>query len=422
MSKTSGRLILLGIPIGLVLLIVAVLTLVIVTTPQPEQAEIQVRPAAVFVAEAQPSSVQLSVSTQGEVRPLREIDLTAQVSGRVVYVHPAFVEGGFFEAGQTLVRLEDADYRLAVTRAEALVAQRRQQLIREEAEAELAREEWEALGDGEASALTLRQPQMAEAQAQLAAAQAGLEEARLHLSRTRISAPFDGRIREKMADLGQFVGAGSRLGRVFSTDVVQVRLPLTDSQLGLLGMPLAFEAESIETAPAVSLTTRVAGEPRAWSGHVVRTDSAIDPQTRTLFAIVEVEDPYGAAADIAGAPLAVGLFVEARVDGRQLDQAFALPRSALRGSNQVFVVEDDDTLSIRSVHVVDSTSERVVVSSGVSAGEWVITSPLRAPANGMAVRPLGADGEPLRPPVEPVEDDAEEIRESNASALARAGR
>ena len=419
MNKLFGRLILFAVPVFLILgFLVSILALQL-TAPRPEQAEVEVRPSAVFVAEAQPSSVQLMVSTQGEVRPLREIDLTAQVSGRIDYVHPAFVEGGFFEAGEPLVRLEDADYRLAVTRAEALVAQRRQQLIREQAEADLAREEWEALGDGEASPLTLRQPQMAEAQAQLAAAEASLEEARLNLSRTRISAPFSGRVREKMVDLGQFVGAGSRLARVFSTDVVQIRLPLTDAELGLLGMPLAFEAESPDTAPAVSLNAQVAGQMRQWEGYVVRTDSAINPQTRTLFAIVEVGDPYGAAWESAGAPLAVGLFVEARIEGRRLERAFALPRSALRGADQVFVAEEDDTLSIRTVQVVDSSAERVVVSSGVDAGEWVVTSPLRAPADGMAITPLGEDGRPLRA----AEAEAtEEIEESSAAALAGAGR
>ncbi|MEQ8434197.1 MAG: efflux RND transporter periplasmic adaptor subunit [Oceanicaulis sp.] len=401
MNKPVGIILAIGAPIGLFLLFVLAYVTLFATRPTPEETETVSRPAAVFFATAQAEPVQLSVSTQGEVRPTIEIDLTAQVSGRIAYVNPAFVEGGFFEADEVLIQLEDADYRLAVTRAEAQVAQMRQILVREEAEAELAREEWDDLGEGEASPLTLRQPQMAEAQARLAGAQATLAEARLNLSRTRISAPFSGRVRTKAADLGQFVGAGARLGRVFSTDTAEISLPLSDRELALLGMPLAFEAAGPGEGPPVRLSAVVSGERRTWDAHIVRTASAIDPQTRTLQAIVQVEDPYGAAAQAAGAPLVMGLFVEAVIEGRNVATAFSLPRSALRGAGEAYVIRADNTLDIRQVAVADTSSERVVITSGLQAGDRVITSPLRAAATGMAVTPLNSEGEPIEPEGEP---------------------
>lgn len=408
MSKILGRALIIGLPIILIGGFIGAYVVLAATQPRPERAEVEARPAAAFVAEAEASPVQLFVETQGEVTPLTEIDLTAQVAGRIAYVNPQFVDGGFFEAGEVLIQLEDADYRLAVTRAEALVAQRRQLLIREEAEAELAREEWEALGEGEASALTLRQPQMAEARAQLAAAEASLAEARLNLSRTRISAPFDGRVRQKSADLGQYAGPGARLGRVFSTERVQVRLPLTNSELAILDLPLAFQASDEAEGRHASLSAQVAGHARTWEGRVVRTDSAIDPQTRTLSAIIEVDDPYGAAAQESGAPLAVGLFVAARIDGRRLENAYSLPRSALRGSDQIFVAQRDGTLSIRQVDVIDTSAERVVVAgNALSEGDRVVISPLRGAADGMLVRALGPDGEPLDADEPDAADEAE---------------
>jgi RND family efflux transporter MFP subunit len=375
--------------------------------PQAERAEVVARPSAVFVTEAELSPVQLSVTTQGEVTPLTEIDLTAQVSGRITYVNPNFVDGGFFEAGEVLVRLEDADYRLAVTRAEALVAQSRQALVREQAEAELAREEWASLGEGEASPLTLREPQMAEARAQLASAQATLDEARLNLSRTRITAPFEGRVRAKSADLGQYVGPGARLGRVFATNRVQVRLPLTNAELATLNLPLAFHANETNPGRPAHLSANVAGQVRNWEGLLVRSESAIDPQTRTMSAIIEVEDPYGEAAEAAGAPLAVGLFVTARIDGRELENAIVLPRSALRGADQVFVAQLDGTLAIHRVTVIDTSAERVVVTAGVEPGDRIVTSPLRGAADGMLVRALDANGDPLDPEPE-AEDESED--------------
>jgi len=418
MNKFVGRLIVLGLPLAIITAFAVLFAGLAITQPEPERAENVARPSAVFVTEAQPGVVRLSVATQGEVTPLTEIDLTAQVSGRIAFVNPSFVDGGFFEAGEVLVRLEDEDYRLSVTRAEAQVAQARQQLIREEAEGDLAREEWEALGEGEASALTLRQPQMAEARAQLAAAQATLDKARLHLRRTQITAPFDGRVRAKSADLGQFVSAGVRLGRVFSTDRVQVRLPLTHADLAVLDLPLVFQATQANPGRPAHLSASVAGRMRSWEGYLVRTDSAIDSRTRTMSAIIEVNDPYGAAALRSGAPLAVGLFVTATIEGRELDRAFELPRSALRGANEVFVAERDGTLSIRQVSVVDSTAERVVITAGVDPGDRIVISPLRGAANGMLVRALDGDGRPLDPDLSEGADDHNQNSEARSGQAA----
>jgi len=397
MSKTVGRFILMGMPLGIAAIVVAAIIVLSATAPRPERAEPEIRPSAVFVAEAERQPVTLSIRARGEVRPLTEIDLTAQVAGRVEWVNPSFVEGGFFEAGETILRLEDADYRLAVTRAEALVTQTRQLLIREQAEAELAAQEWEAIGEGEASALTLREPQLADARAQLAAAEASLAEARLNLERTRISAPFAGRVRTKAADLGQYVGPASRLGRVFSTDIVEVSLPLSDGELAQLGIPVAFRASEASPGPEVILSATVAGERREWTGRVARTAGAIDPTTRTLAAVVQVEGPYEAAAEAAGAPLAVGLFVEAELSGRRIENAFVLPRGALRGSDEIYVATSDRTLDVRKATVLQANREHVVVTGGVEAGERVITSAIRGAAQGMPLRLLDQTGAPLDP-------------------------
>ena len=422
MRKTFSRLMLFMVPVGVIVGFVALFAVLGATAPQPERAEPEARPSAVFVVEAAPSSVQLHVRTQGEVVARTEIDLIAQVSGRIAYVNPNFVQGGFFDAGETLVRLESADYQLAVTRAEAQVAQARQGLIREQAEADLALEEWESLGSGQASALTLRQPQLAQAEAQLNAAEAGLAEARLNLSRTRISAPFAGRVRGKNADIGQFISPGTPLGRVFATDRVEVRLPLTDSELTTLGLPLAFQASEEQPGPRVELFANVSGEQRTWIGEIVRTDSAIDRQTRTMSAIIEVDDPYGAAAEAAGAPLVVGLFVSADVIGQAIDYAYALPRSALRGANEMYIANLDGTLSIRNVTVADSSAERVIVTSGINVGERVVTSPLRAAAEGMLIRALDQNGDPLDPePEDDAEDETEAASVAEQSTAARAG-
>ena len=395
MSKIGGRIIAIGLPLGVALLIVFALFMMNATAPQAERTSAEPRPVAVFAAPVEQSDVVLTVQTQGEVSPMIEIDLVPQVAGRIEYVNPNFIEGGFFEAGETLIRIEDADYRLAVTRAEAQVAQARQTLVREEAEADLAAREWEELGEGQASALTLRQPQMAQARASLAAAEAQLQEARLNLQRTRISAPFDGRVRVKSADLGQYVAPGTRLGEVFATDAVQVRLALTDSQLAMLNIPIAFQASEQNPAPGVTLSAVVAGQHREWQAELVRTDSAIDPQTRVLYAIAVVEDPYGQAAAGNGSPLPVGLFVDAEIEGRTVHDAYVMARSALRGANSIYVAAQGGRLSVRQISVISSSPDRLIVAGNIAAGEMVITSPVRAASDGMRITTYDQDGDEI---------------------------
>ncbi|MBR9824245.1 MAG: efflux RND transporter periplasmic adaptor subunit [Alphaproteobacteria bacterium] len=366
--------------------------MIFASAPEPQRANSEPRPVAVFVEPAARETVALTVTSRGEAEPRTQINLVPQVAGRITYVNPDFIEGGFFEAGETLVQIEDADYRLAVTRASAQVAQAEQALAREQAESDLAASEWEQLGEGEASSLTLREPQLADARAQLAAARATLQSARLDLQRTRVSAPFSGRVRSRAAGLGQYVAPGTPLGEVFSTDTVLIRLPLTDFELGLLGIPVAFNAAEEGEGIPVTLTANLAGQPQTWMGTITRTDSAIDPQTRVLYAIAEVEDPYGAAAT-NGVPLAVGLFVNAQIEGREIENAYVLPRAALRGEDSVLVAEPGGLLSVRTVNVVTSSSERLVISSGVSAGEMVIISPVRGASDGMRIQSLDSDGE-----------------------------
>ena len=343
---------------------------------EPEEKRRSFNTLAVMADYARESDVVLSISTQGEVRPRTEIDLVPEVGGKVVSISPNFIEGGIFRRGETLLRVDPSDYEVAVVSAQANVANAQQALAREVAEARLAASDIAELGISEASDLALRRPQLQQAEAALRAAESELERARLQLGRTNVRAPFAGRVREKSADVGQFVSPGARLGRIFSTDIVEVRLPLTDADLAKIDLPLAFVAESRDTAPRVTLSADIAGERREWDGRIMRTDASYDTQTRALFAIVEVADPYGAgSAD--GVPLAPGLFVDAEVEGRALESMIVLPRDALRPRGEVYVVDSEGKAEIREASVVDTDSARAVIRPGVVRdGEMVVVSPM----------------------------------------------
>ena len=362
---------------------------------KPEQPEIA--PPTVFYEIAESGPVTLNVRAQGEVRPRTDINLTAQVAGRVMSTSDNFVNGGAFKEGEILLKIEDADYLVAVTGAKARVAQAEEALRREEAEATLAARDYKELGLGEdPSDLALRVPQLAQARANYNAAVADLRAAELNLSRTRVKAQFDGRVRERIAGPGQYVAPGAALGRIFSTDVAEIRLPLTDADLAKLGIPIDFVATEQRPGPKVTFSTVIAGELHEWEGHVERTDGAIDPTTRQISAIAVVEDPYGAASD-NGAPLAMGLFVDAEIAGRPYEQAIVLPRRALYGRDVVYIIASDDTLVERTVAVITSDKDTITIASGIEPGERVAVSPLRGSGAGDTVTPTDPDAQAASP-------------------------
>lgn len=342
--------------------------------PKIESAAPETAPPSVFFTVATVGSKTLDVYAQGEVRPRTDINLTAQVAGQIVSMSSAFVNGGAFERGDILIRIEDAPYR-------ATAAAARSRLTQEEAEAALARRDYEDLARAEGpTELALRKPQLEQARAEYRAAQ-------LDLERTTIRARFKGRVRERIVGLGQFVSPGAQLGRIFSTDVAEVRLPLTDNDLAKLGLPVAFVETRGNPGPPVILSASIAGEPHEWSARMVRTNGAIDPTTRQISAIAVVDDPYGRGASTDGAPLAMGLFVDAKIAGSRLDNAITLPRAALHNRDAVFVIGSDDVIERRKVQVVSSDLDTITIASGVTEGERIVTSPLRGAGDGDKVTP-----------------------------------
>ena len=353
--------------------------------PKPDTKDTAPTSTPVVTARAQLQTSTLGVHTQGEARPRSEVNLSAQLNGKIISISPNFLEGGQFKKGDVLVRIEESDYALRVIQAKANVAQAQTALTRELSETEIARKDWEDLGQGVASALSLRKPQLAERRAALASSQAALEEAQLNLSRTVITAPFDGRVSEKSVSKGAYIGAGQSLGRIYGIGVVDIKLPLRDSDLAKLGLSIGFKHSAARPGPDVVLSALVAQHRREWHGRLMRISSRYDRDTRVLYGFVTVKNPYTSGAD-KGVPLASGMFVDAAIDGRTITQSITVPRTALRGTNSIYIANDDNTLSIRSVEVAASSRARVVITKGLAAGERVITSPVRNVADGMKIQ------------------------------------
>lgn len=359
--------------------------------PEPEPRVVPVPTVRTLTAE--PVDHQVRVTSRGTVVPRTESQLVVEVPGRVVGLSPALVVGGFFEEGEVLLEIDPRDLELAVAQAELDVARSRRRLAEEEADAEVARREWEALGTGEPTALTLREPQVAEARAQVRAAEAMLERARRDLARTRVRAPFTGRVRQKRVDLGQFVQPGSPVATLYATDTAEVRLPLPDGELAFVELPVAGLRDA-EKRPEVELFAHFAGDRRSWIGRIVRTEGEIDPRTRMVMTVAEVLDPYDPERTV---PLAIGMFVEASIRGVLLEGVLLLPREALREGARVYALDEEDRLQVREVTVLRTEGDRVVVRADELAGARIVTSPLEIVTDGMQVRDLGTDlGRPSR--------------------------
>jgi RND family efflux transporter MFP subunit len=343
---------------------------------RPRQAEAPL----VETAEVRAEEVAVVVRGQGTVVPRTEIQLVPQVSGRVERIHRELAAGGRFAAGEALVVIDPVDFELRVQGAAAEVARAEVRLETEQAEAAVARDEWYRLHPAEQpSPLVVRQPQVRQAEAELAAARASLAEARLSLERTRIAAPFNGRVVSESVDAGQYVLAGQPLATIHATDVLEVPVPLEDRELAW------FDIGS-RGAPA-EISVQFAGGRHTWQGIVARSQG-VDSRSRMVTVVVEVRDDFDPAGERP--QLLPGMFVDAAIKGRTLRAAMTVPRHALHG-DRVWVVEDG-TLAIREVEVARTSRDEAFITRGLEAGDRVVTTSLEAVTDGMAVR-LGGEPE-----------------------------
>jgi len=358
---------------------------------QPRPPEIL--PPVVTVVSARPREVQLRVRAHGTVAPRTQSDLFPEVPGRVIYVSPAFAAGGFFDRGEVLLEIDPRDYEVALSIARAALA-------RYESELGLARRKLDRLrklaSSHVASPAAIDEAEHAERVASAAVSEAGanLRQAVLNLERTRLLAPFAGRIRETRVDLGQFVTPGAPVAKLYAVDYAEVRLPIPDADLAFLELPLDYGGEPDRgRGPTVYLYGRYAGNRHRWTGHIVRVEGEVDPRSRMVHLVARVDDPYGRGQDASdGPPMAVGLFVEAEILGRRLDGVVVLPRSALRADRQVLVVDASARLRFRTVEVIRVDRGQVLIRAGIAEGDRVCISPLDAAVDGMKVRTVLVDG------------------------------
>lgn len=359
--------------------------------PQVEKKPKEQRVVSLFVDEVQSDTVKLSVNSYGEVAPKTEIDLTAMVAGQIIEISDEFSEGGKFSKGDTLLKIDNTEYKAALSRAEAQVATAKVRLEEEIANSKIKEQQWKRKNSGKPTEYALNIPQINEAKALLKAAKADLLNAKLNLSRTVVVAPFDGRVMSEHIGMGQYITPSTVLGQIFATNVIQVRLPLTDSQLNELNLPIGFEGNH-STSPKVTFSAYVGNKKHQWDGRIVRTNAAIDNDTRLVYALAEVTDPYNENSPM---PMAVGLYVDANIESNNSLDTMIIPRLALHNNDKVYVI-NDDVLEIRTVEVLATSEKLVHIAGGVSVGEKVVTSTVPSVVDGMKVQAVSREADSLQ--------------------------
>jgi len=367
--------------------------------PQAVTRDVSERVSFVDATRLQASSYPVIIRSQGTVQPTLANTLVPAVDGTVTQINEKFVAGGAFRRGDVLLQIDARDYEIALAQAMANAAQADAQVQEQRALAEQAKFEWRSLGrGGEPSSLTLREPQMAAADANLKAALAQVIRAELDLDRTRAVAPYDGVVTERLVDQGQFVARGAPVGSIHSVAAVDVRLPLSNRQLTWLQLPDTLAATPLNddgstgtdanSQTTVELQATIGRTRVSWSGKLVRTEG-IDASTQQLNVIARIDNPYTQSEQ----PLRVGQFVHAQIQATVLDDVFVIPRTALREEREVLVINDNSEIERRAVTVAWSDDETAAISEGVEAGELLVITPLSTVSDGTPVR-ARIDGEP----------------------------
>jgi len=394
---------------------VVIVWLLGVFAPQPETSEPPPQSPLVSTTPVEVRAGSLLVRGTGTVRPVREIQLTAQVGGRLVDVSDALVSGGRFEAGEALARIDPSDYRNAVQQAEAQVTQAKFQLLQAREQAGAARRDYERIRErtGEApepdstelGRLVFNEPQVAQAEANLQSAEAALETAKVNLERTRLQVPFDGMVRQKQADLGAYLAPGTPVATVYGTETVEIVVSLPTRKAALIRNLWATTGQQSDPALPATVTTTYGGQELSWPGRVHRVEGAISERTRTVDVVVRVPDPYDRTMTVQSRmpeqgeppsgperpPLAVGTYAEVDIEGRQDGSYHVVPRRAVHSRTPdqppvVWTVEGDSMLVERPVTPIQTVEEQTYLAPTLDPDARVITTDLRVQTDSMAVR------------------------------------
>ncbi|MBM3883371.1 MAG: efflux RND transporter periplasmic adaptor subunit [Verrucomicrobia bacterium] len=358
------------------------------TAPQT-QPEDKTNPARlVQVLAVSPTNFAVTVTAHGPVIPARKVIMRPQVRGRVVGHHPALAPGGYIREGEELVRIDAADYEQALTQAETSLEEAQFELEVERGRQVVAAREWRLLEKDLAASeanrsLVLREPHLRRTEARMRQATNEIARARLELARTSVTAPFNAMVLEESIEVGQLVEPGTSICTLVGTDEFWVQAALSLGDLRWVQLPTATEPG----ATARVLLDTGAGEAIAWEGRVVRLLSDLEPIGRMARVVVRVPDPMRLLSNHREPPLLLGSYVRVDLAAGRLEAVLAIPRTALREGNRIWVVDAAHRLQIHPIHIRWTQGETVLIDNCLGPDDVLVLSGLRTALPGLRVDP-----------------------------------
>ena len=351
---------------------------------QPDPVEESPAPD-VIVEILTPKDFQVKIISSGTTTPLTQTILNAEVGGEVIYRSKKFSEGSSVIEGEILAKIDDTDLQLQYKNALLQLANAEVQYSLQLAEAEIAKEAWEKMGDGIASDLMLKKPQLKQAEALLEVAKAQVSSAEKKLNKTEIVAPYAGRIQNVNIDLGTTIIPGQPVGAMYTSSEIEITLAIKDNDLQFLSIPMDGRKLDSSEQALVQIESFYKGKIQSWQGKLERVDGVIDPITRMINLIAVFENDF---IETNQSNLPIGLFVEAKIDGIKLNDVFQIPVTAISENNVVYIVDSNNELELRELSILKKYSDFVIVKEGIRAGERIVTSKLSTASNGIKVNPV----------------------------------
>ena len=372
-------------PIIIIVLGLFIAGLMISLKPIESPDEVKFPDPFVEVKKISSESINIIIRSQGSIIPQKESHIFPEIIGPVIYVSSKLYEGSSFKKGDILAKIDSKDYELDIKSAVSNLAAAKTKLSFEEAESNSAKEEWEKIGSGEPGDLALRIPQLKQARSEVEAAQANLERLKRNINKTIIKAPYDGLVRKKNIDIGTVVSPGYLLASVYSTDYVEVKLPVPDEDLAFIDIPLDGREIDVDKQSRVNLLGSFGGQNIVWVGKIVRMEAEIDPKSRMAVLIARVSDPYDLS--IYPIPLRVGQFVEAEITGKEFKNIYSLEREFIKKDNKVIVVNElDTTLDFRTVNILRYIDDIALIDKGLTDQIPICLTNLDVMYHGMKVQ------------------------------------
>lgn len=313
----------------------------------------------------------IHVNSYGLARAQTQTDILSQVSGKVTYINENFRDGGYFKKGELLLKIEDIDYLANIEIARATQALAHQELLEEQAQAKQALEDWNRFNKKEKpSDLVLRVPQLKYAKANLAAAQAQVTKAQVELKRTKIIAPYDGKVVQKDVSISQVVSSSTQLGTIYAHNSIEVNLPIKNSDMVFLRDKLS-KKEEIKVLFTSSLSNNT------YEGKIVSTQSSIDTNTKQVYLLAKITNK----AD----EIKIGEYLKANIHAKEIQNAILITNKSIHQSEYVYI-EKDSHIFRREIEIYWNNDENTLIKTGLNPLENLVITPLGATSSGTKVK------------------------------------